>query len=294
MAIRVDAYYWNDLGVSYARQADFTNAFEAHSNAFSLRERLIQIQPTNLAWLGAYGSTACNLGQDCRHLHRIGQAGDYLHKAENVFRQWLAAEPSSTLPKRRLATVLGAIGNLASERGQFDEADRAYASNLELARQAVRNDPESAEPVSDLMIALNYAGETQTLKSNYVAAVATLAESVKLGDQLLARDAANREWRMFLTTVLIDQGAALHGAQRPQEALASFRRAWTLCEEQADAVRQSPHWTSAWRDALEQGEQLERELAAQAEVAGLAEAARYHQSEAEKLETQLRTFARGK
>lgn len=281
---------WNDLGISYARQADFTNAFEAHSNAFSLRERLIQIQPTNMAWLGAYGSTACNLGQDCRHLQRLDQAGDYLHKAENVFRQWLAAEPSATLPKRRLATVLGAIGNLASERGQFDEADRAYANNLELAREALRNDPKSAEPVSDLMIALNYAGETQTLKSNYVAAVATLAEGVKLGDQLLARDAANREWQMFLTTVLVDQGAALRGAQRPQEALASFRRAWTLCEEQADAVRQSPHWTTTLRDALEQGEQLERELAAQAAAAGQGDEAGRHKSASDKLQIKIQSL----
>ena len=127
---------WNDLGISYARQADYTNANAAFSQALLLRENLIQIQPTNTWWLGAYGVTACNLGQVCRHLGRLDQAGDYLHKAESVFRQWLAAEPSSSLVKRRLATVLGAVGHLASERGQFDEANRAYANNLQLARDA--------------------------------------------------------------------------------------------------------------------------------------------------------------
>jgi tetratricopeptide (TPR) repeat protein/predicted Ser/Thr protein kinase len=281
---------WNDLGISYARQADYTNALEALNQALNLRQRLIQIQPTNTMWLGAYGSTASNLGQVCRHLGRLDQAGDYLHKAESVFRQWLAAEPSSSLAKRRLATVLGAAGHLASERGQFDEANRAYANNLQLARDALRDDPKSAEPLSDLMLALDFIGEEQTHQSNYVAAVATLAESVNLGEHLTARDDSNREWQMFLTTILVDQGTALRGAQRPQEAMASYRRAWALCDRQADAVRQSPHWTSSWHDALEQGEQLERELAAQAAASGQEEEAGTHKSAADKLQTELQSL----
>jgi tetratricopeptide (TPR) repeat protein/tRNA A-37 threonylcarbamoyl transferase component Bud32 len=281
---------WNDLGISYARQADYTNAFGALNQSLNQRERLIQIQPTNTWWLGAYGVTACNLGQVCRHLNRLDQAGDYLHKAEKVFRQWMATEPSSSLAKSRLATTLGALGHLASERRQFDEADRAYVSNLQLARDALRTDPKSGDRLSDVMLALDFVGETQTLKSNYVAAVATLAESVNLGDQLLERDAANKEWQMFLTTILVDQGAAFRGARRPQEALASFRRAWTLCEEQADAVRQSPHWTSGWRDALEAGEPLEREFSAQAAVSGKIEEARQHKSAADKLKKEIQSL----
>jgi serine/threonine-protein kinase len=268
---------WNDLGISYARQADYTNAFGALNQSLNQRERLIQIQPTNVLWLGSYGVTALNLGQVCRHLDRLDQAGDYLHKAESVFRQWMASEPSSSLAKSRLATTLGALGHLASERGQ-------------LARDALRADPKSGDRLSDVMLALSFVGETQTLKSNYVAAVATLAESVNLGDQLMARDAANQEWRMFLTTILVDQGAALRGAQRPQEALASFRRAWTLCDGQGDAVKQSPHWTSAWRDALEQGEQLERKLSAQAAASGQTEEAGTHKSAADKLQKELQSL----
>jgi DNA-binding GntR family transcriptional regulator len=60
-----------------------------------------------------------------------------------------------------------------------------------------------------------------------------------------------------------------------------------LCEEQADAVRQSPHWTSGWRDALEAGELLEREFAAQAIAAGLQEDAATLKSAADKLHKDL-------
>ena len=281
---------WNDLGISYARQADYTNALEALNQALNLRQRLIQIQPTNTMWLGAYGSTASNLGQVCRHLGRLDRAGDYLHKAESVFRQWLATDPTSSLAKSRLATTLGALGHLASERGQLDEADRAYVNNLQLARDALRADPKSGDRLSDVMLALSFVGETQTLKSNYVAAVATLAESVNLGEHLTARDDSNREWQMFLTTILVDQGTALRGAQRPQEALDSVRRALAVCAKQSDAVKQSPHWTSSWRDALEQGEQLERELAAQAAASGQAEEAGTHKSAADKLQTELQSL----
>jgi eukaryotic-like serine/threonine-protein kinase len=285
---------WNDLGISYARQADYTNALEALNQSLNLREHLIQLQPTNTWWLGAYGVTAMNLGQTCRHLNRLDQAGDYLHKAESVFRQWMAADPSSSLAKSRLANTLGALGHLESERGELDEADRAYASNLQLARDALRADPKSGDRLSDVMLALNFIGEEQTAQSNYVAAAATLAESTQIGEQLMARDAANHEWQMFLTTILVDQGDAFRGAQRPQEALASFKRAWELCDAQAADVQQSPHWMATRRDALEQGEQLERELSTQAAASGKPEEAVQDRSAAEQLHEKLQALTPNK
>ncbi len=281
---------WNNLGISFARQADYTNAFEALNKALTLREQLIQIQPTNILWLSSYGATASNLGQVSRHLDRLDEAEGYLQKAEKIFRQWVASEPASPLPKRRLAMTLGAVGQLASERGQLDEADRAYADNVQLAREAIRNDPTSAAPLSDLMLALNYVGETQTTKSNYATAVATLAEGARLGDQLMARDPANREWQMFLTKILVDQGTAFRSWQKPQEALDCFRRVWTLCDQQADAVKQSPQWTLVWRNALEYGEEVEREFAAQAVKAGQAEEAQQHNVAADKLKKEIESL----
>jgi tetratricopeptide (TPR) repeat protein len=282
---------WNDLGISYARQSDYTNANVALNESLHLREQLIQIQPTNTWWLGAYGVTACNLGQVCRHLNRLDEAGANLQKAEVVFRQWVAADPSSSVAKRRLATALGAAGHLASERGKVDEANRAYAENLQLAREALREDPKSGDALSDLMLALNFIGEEQTAQSNYVAAATTLAESVQIGEQLMARDAANHEWQMFLTTILDDQGTAFRGAQRRQEALASFKRAWELCDAQAADVQQSPHWMATRRDALEQGEQLERELSTQAAAAGKPEEAVQDRSAADQLQAKLQSLA---
>ena len=282
---------WNELGVSHARQSEYTNALEALNRALTLREQLIEIQPTNRLWLDGYGATACNLGLACRHLDLLDQAGDHLRTAENVYRRWLAESPSAPLPKRRLATVLSAVGHLATERGQLEEADRAYAANLSLAREASRADPTSAGPLNDLMQALINSGEVQTLESNYVAATVTLADCVRLGEQLTARDAANREWQMFLTTALVDQGLALHGARRQSEALASFHRAVALGDAQGETVKQSPHWIAAWRDALTHEEKLERELSAQAAAAGqLAEAGR-HRTAADQLQTRLLSTA---
>jgi eukaryotic-like serine/threonine-protein kinase len=282
---------WNDLGISYARQGDYTNALAALDQSLSLREHLIQLQPTNTWWLGAYGVTAMNLGQTCRHLNRLDQAGSFLQKAETVFRQWMAAEPSSSLAKSRLATTLGAVGQLASDQGRYDEAGRAYASNVQLARENLRDDPKSGERQLDLVMALSHVGEVQSLQSNYVASVATLAEAVNLGEQLTARDAANGEWQMMLSTVLVDQGYALSGAQRPQEALASFKRAWELCDAHVAGVQQSPHWMTTQRDALDQGEQLEREFAAQAAAAGRTQEADEHRSAADELHAKLQSLA---
>jgi tetratricopeptide (TPR) repeat protein len=285
---------WNDLGIAYARQDDYTNAEAALQTALRLRENLMLIEPTNLYWLGSYGATALNLGQVCRHLDRLDDSEKFLRKAENVFRRWMEADPSAQLPKRRLATTLGAVGILASARSQFDEADRAYADNLTLTRDALRADPQSAERIADVVLALSYVGEVQTSESNYVAALATLAEGDQLGEQLVTRDPANKEWQMALTTILVDQGNAHWESQHHQEALESFRRAWEICEKFPAEVRQSPHWMRKWHEALDSGVQVERELAAQAAAAGRAAEADQDRLAADQLHAKLQALPSAK
>jgi len=218
--------------------------------------------------MAAYGATAQNLGQVSRRLGRLDRAGELLRLAEGAYRQWIAAEPDSATPKERLALVRGSIGQHLAASGKLNEAAQAYADKLEILRDLLRQDPQHTRRQADYALGLSYVGELQTRQSNFVAAVATFDEGIKVCDQLVARDSANGEWQMWLVTQLSDRGTALRGAARSSEALESFRRAWEVSEAHADAARQSPDWIANWRRALEGGEQLVRELAAQATAAG--------------------------
>ena len=281
---------WNELGISYARQSDYTNAFAALNQSLALRERLCRARPTNTFWSASYGSTAVNLGQVCRHLSRLDQADKYLHQAEAVFRNWIVLEPASPLPKQRLATTLGAIGQLASERGRLDEAERAYANYVQVAREAMRATPKSAAPISDLVLALSYAGAAQLNQTNYAAAITNLTEGIEYGEQLVQRDPSNREWQMLLTTLYIDDAETLRYLQTPQAALEAVHRALAICDRQTNAVLQSPHWTTNWRQALASAEASERELATLAATNGRPAEAASHRSAADQFLARRQTL----
>jgi tetratricopeptide (TPR) repeat protein len=274
---------WNSLGIVFAMQKNFTNAAETLGQALHSREHLVTMQPTNSEWLGGYAATAQNLGQVQRNLGNLDQAEDLLRRAESAFRRWIEAEPDSLTAKDRLATVKGSIGQLLAARGRLNEAATAYGEKAQIHRDLLRKDPRNTSWQANFARGLGYLGALQAQQSNFTAAVATLGEAIDVHEVLVARDPANREWQMTLVSELLDLGSALHKLGNPEPALERLRRVWSLSETQADGARQYQTWMNNWRQSLEAGEDLERELAAQAAAAGKTVEAREHERIANEL-----------
>jgi serine/threonine protein kinase len=278
---------WNDLGIAYARQGDFTNAAEALTRSLKDREALIRLQPTNVFWLASYGSTAQNLGQVERHLGNLQKAGDLLASAEGAYRSWVQAEPHSLTPKERLATVRGSAGQLLEARGSLDEAGKAYAGKVQVLRELLRAEPQHTRRQAELATGLNLSGALQLKQSNFVAAVATLSEGIKIDESLVAGDPANREWQSDLVAQLTARGIALGELKQDDQALADYRRVWELSEAQSEAARQNQEWMKNWRQSLESGQELERAQAAQALAHGQAGKAAEHKRLTDDLQAKL-------
>ena len=282
---------WNGLGITFAMQKSFTNAVEALGHALAGREQLVKLQPTNSEWLGGYAATAQNLGQVQRNLGNLDQAEELLRRAESAFRRWVAAEPDSLSAKDRLATVKGSLGQLLAARGKLTEAADAYIEKAQMHRELLRQDPQNRSWQANLAHGLGYLGAMQSRQSNFVAAVATLTEAIELHEALVARDPANREWEMTLVSELVDRAATQRALKKTEAALESLRRAWSLSETQADGARQYSTWMNNWRQSLEAGEELERELAVQAVAAGRTNEARDHERIANELRAKRRTIS---
>ncbi len=282
---------WNSLGIVFAMQKNFANAAEALGQALRGREQLMKTQPTNSEWLGGVAATSQNLGQVQRNLGNLDQAEDYLRRAESAFRRWIEVEPDSLAAKDKLAIVKGSIGQLLAARDQLTEAAAAYHEKAGIHRELLRQDPQNTSWQANLARGLGYLGELQFRQSNFVAAVATLTEAINLHEALVARDPANREWEMPLVTELVDLGSALRKLGKPEAALDRLRRVWSLSEAQADGARQYQTWMNNWRQSLEAGEELERELAAQATAAGKPTEAADHERIANGLQAKRQTLS---
>ena len=281
---------WNDLGIVFARQDQFTNAAEALENSLHERERLLQLQPTNSYWLGALGATAQNLGQVNRRLGNSDQATAWLRRAESAFRRWIELEPNAPLPKERLATTRGSLGQQLAASGKLEEAAQAYGDKVSILRELLRQDPQHTRRQADLALGLGYVGELEAQQSNWVSAVASLSEGISQFEALVKRDPSNREWLMFLVSQLVDRGGAFRALQRPEEALGDVRQVWQLSEPALDTARQFPEWLNNWRQALLTGEELERELAVQARKAEQPAQAEAHEAAANQLQAKRQTL----
>jgi tetratricopeptide (TPR) repeat protein len=281
---------WNSLGIAFAMQKDFTNAAVALGRALAGREHLRNSQPTNPEWLSGYAATAQNLGQVQRNLGKLDQAEDLLRRAEKILQRWIETEPESLATRDRLATVKGSIGQLLAARGKLNEAAAAYSEKAQIHRALLRKDPQNTSWQANLARGLGYLGALQNQQTNFVAAVATLNEAIDLHEGLVARDPANREWEMTLTAQLLDRATALRAQRQPAAALESLRRVWSLSEAQAEGARQYKTWMNNWRQSLEDGAALERELAAQAAAAGKTTEAADHERGGAECQTKLRAL----
>jgi tetratricopeptide (TPR) repeat protein len=277
----------NDLGIVYARQRDYSNGIAQFTQVLQDRGSLLALEPTNVIWLAACGATAQNLAILQRRLGRFDEAGDNLDRAERAYRTWVKADPTALVAKERLATVRGSVGQLLAARKNPEAAAEAYADQVGILHELRKQDPDHKGREASLVVALSYGAELQMARSNFVAALSALAEGVQLGEELVAHDPANREWQSSLVTHLTDRGLVLRQLKRPDEALASFRRACELSAARLEVTRQYSEWLNNYRQALENAEELEHEAAGTARLNGQAGQAAEHEQAAGKLHGRL-------
>jgi len=277
----------NDLGIVYLRLRDFTNGIATLDRALEERSALLAQQPTNALWLGGYAATAMNLGVAERRLKDLDKAADYCAKSEQAIRLWIRVDPASTTAKERLATVRGAVGRVLADRNQLDAAAAAFGEKALILRDLLRQDPQHTRRQADLELGLSYVTELYMRQSNYDAALSSVNDGANLGEKLVSRDPSNREWLDAFVADLTDRGEILAALNRPEEALANYRRVWELSEPQAGVARQYSEWLDNWRQSLESAEKLERAEADRAQAQGQLEKAGEHRHAADELRAKL-------
>ena len=139
------------LGMAYSNLAQSTAAAENFTKAYELRDRVSERERFYIE-TGYYSFAT----------------GELL-KADDVYRQWIAAYPDDFLP----------YSNLTWNQMTLGEYDKA----LETARQAERLGPESAGPYLEMMAAYLALGRFDEAKAIYDQAVAKFPEVELLHEQ---------------------------------------------------------------------------------------------------------------
>jgi tetratricopeptide (TPR) repeat protein len=267
----------NDLGISLMEKQDYSGAYGVFSEALKERQGLVEREPGNLVLLAAYGSTANNMAVACRHLGRIEEAAQMVKLCEGAFRKWVAGDPSSTRAKERLSVALGTVGQYYDDAGKLDQAAAYYNEKNGLVEVLLKEDPQNTTLKLDRAIGLAQIGDLEGRLSHLDASIKAYSLGIDILQDLVAHDATNREWQVYLMSQTEGRGLEYKASGRVEEALGDFERVVDFSEKNPDPARAYPEWHKLLKKSLEEGAEVERELAARERAAHAEAAAEGHE-----------------
>lgn len=188
------------------------------------------------------------------------------HAMEYYASQDTSELSDEALSKRSRALML--MGQVATTRGDLDQALQLYRGAFDGTAEALRRNPEDAERIFDHAQNVFYIGDVARLRADSRKAEAAMREYKRLADQLIAKDPSNPKWQMEGIYADTNLGILLHETGRYSEAAAVFENAIVVRERLAttypanEEYRRSLIEVMAWlSEAREKEGRLEDGLA---------------------------------
>jgi tetratricopeptide (TPR) repeat protein len=127
----------------------------------------------------------------------------------------LASEVQDPECLGELASSHGRIGEVLTERGDYDEALRRYDESLKLLERLVAREPSQSKWRRNMAAAHSKIGETRSSRGDAAGALRSFRESERIMTELVSADPNNTRWMRELGTckeriadILLDRGDA--------------------------------------------------------------------------------------
>lgn len=177
--------------------------------------------------LGAFLRTASVAHDD----DRIDLALDLLEQAEQLGHSF---KQTDTLPSLRLSYSLEqALGDIYSDRGKYDLAEKHARTALDIAQEMLKREPNDADTQTTLARSRSFMGRMHSRKSEWKEAVVDYDASITMFRNLLSQDQTKDigGLQTVLAGVLGKQGEAFQN-------LREFDLAWD-CYSESNAIQES-------------------------------------------------------
>jgi hypothetical protein len=120
--------------------------------------------------------------------------------------------------------------------------------------------------------------------------VKAYSQGIDALEALVARDATNREWQVYLMNLTEGRGRQRRAAGLPEAALRDFDRVVDFSEKNPEPARTYPEWQKLLRNSLRSGAEIERELAARERASHADDRAADHERAADERLAKLKSL----
>lgn len=209
-----------------------------------LADRMVAAEPDNATWQleGVYAST--NLGRVEFAQAHYPEAAATFQASVAAMEPFIAAEPGNPEYLNLMVEALASHAQALDGAGKLDEAIRQRERQLSLLAPYLAQDRPDARRRQQAMIANMALAWMRYVRGETGTALDHAATAVNFGNQLVALEPANADWKNRSANTQLSQATLLLRAGRAAEAKAAATEG---CDKAASLVARDPSVVD-WRD----------------------------------------------
>ncbi len=200
-------------------------------NAISEYEKILQVEPNDLAIVNTVGDIYARLGQNEKAIERFRVVGEsyaadgYLPKSIAMYRKITKLDPNGLAAMEKLAELYRKQGLVSDARSMLLQAAEAYTrkgqskETLRLLKQLVLFDPENVQVITRTADLMDKGGEKKEAREMLSRSASTLIErqalepAQKVLERLIAMDRDNLRAQELRAQVTLELGNAARAAE---------------------------------------------------------------------------------
>jgi len=200
-------------------------------NAIAEYEKILQVEPNDLAILNTVGDIYARLGQNEKAIERFRTIGEsyaadgFLPKSIAMYRKITKLDPNGLAAMEKLAELYRKQGLVSDARSMLLQAAEAYTrkgqskETLRLLKQLVLFDPENVQVITRTADLMTQGGQKKEAKEMLSQAASTLVErhaldpAQKILDRLISLDRDNLRAQELRAQVVLELGDAERAAE---------------------------------------------------------------------------------
>ncbi|HOG93914.1 MAG TPA: tetratricopeptide repeat protein, partial [Opitutaceae bacterium] len=237
---------WDQTALQQALDTPANNIGQLLQHAGVLLQSDTGLKAESLALFLLYGATT-----RLTALGSLGHVGSALHAFADWTHHWPSGDNGTPQMERTRSVLYSRLGDLASDQGKLQEAERFFSQDLAITKRLAESNPANATWQRDLAVSLARLGDLAIAQGKIPDAEHFFSQTLDINQRLAESDTANADWQLGLSVPLIKLGDLATAQGQLQEAERFFSQALNITRRLAESDTANTDWQRGLSVALE-------------------------------------------
>lgn len=237
---------WNHAALKQALGVPANNIGQLLQHAGVLLQSDTGLKAESLALFLLYDATT-----RLTALGSLGHVGSALHAFADWTHHWPSGDNGTPQMERTRSVLYSRLGDLASDQGKLQEAERFFSQDLAITKRLAESNPVNATWQRGLSVALERLGDLAAARGQLQEAERFCAQSLDIAKRLAASDTINADWQRDLFVSFIKLAELKAAQTQTAEALLYAEQSLPIIERLATAAPDHAQWQKDRSIALE-------------------------------------------